>query len=465
MAEQEIIELTTYFDYQEGLQSSKEHFGKGNTTKDLEDFERVLKFMLKDEFIEINLWSKVIKRYEDMGYPIPREPNRDGILTVHRGTKILVKICDLPTGSDVKIELECDYCHQPYKTPYKKYFIHHDNPIVDLDACKKCSYKKQSDVIKLKYGVNNVAQIPEGIDKRRVSKRKYNISDIAKEFEEEGLQLLSTEFISVDHYLEFVCTKHIARGIQKVVYKSFQRSVSKGCKYCGWEQTGNALRHSLEHVRSCFEGNGYELLSTSYQDAFQALFYRCRTHLNRIQKVSFDSFIHGTKCKYCSLEDRIFSKDNFPLSEIFEYLRSKLSEWKKESAKECNYKCVVTGNTFDDIHHLYNFHWIVLEALDELDLHVKPRAYDYSNEEMLMIINKTLERHYDYPLGVCLSRPIHKLYHSIYGYSYNTPEQFEEFKQRYFNSEFKDLNTERSEADGISCPIFRCEDLVNSPEK
>jgi len=66
---------------------------------------------------------------------------------------------------------------------------------------------------------------------------------------------------------------------------------------------------------------------------------------------------------------------------------------------------------------------------------VKPRVEDFTREELKKLSDECLEIHYRYSLGVCLTDEIHNLFHAIYGYGDNTPEQFEEFK-RCFSNEF-----------------------------
>jgi hypothetical protein len=53
-----------------------------------------------------------------------------------------------------------------------------------------------------------------------------------------------------------------------------------------------------------------------------------------------------------------------------------------------------------------------------------------------MLENEVVRLHYNYPMGVCLRKDIHKLFHVLYGSKNNTPEQFNEFQKRYELGEF-----------------------------
>ena len=92
-----------------------------------------------------------------------------------------------------------------------------------------------------------------------------------------------------------------------------------------------------------------------------------------------------------------------------------------------NYKCALTGEAFDDIHHLYAKNLIIQATLDKLEL---PNTFDInacSTEEQQAFLNAFWVEQAKYPDGVCLSHKMHMLFHNKYGYGDNTPEQFYEF--------------------------------------
>lgn len=124
------------------------------------------------------------------------------------------------------------------------------------------------------------------------------------------------------------------------------------------------------------------------------------------------------------------------ITPIYSELRTQIKEWKDDSMKVCNYKCVLTGGEFDNIHHLHPFRNIVDETFDICKLDIKQKVEDYTSTEFESLVKTLNELHIKYGFGVCLCKPIHKLFHDTYGYTNNNELQFDEFKERLKNGEF-----------------------------
>lgn len=114
-------------------------------------------------------------------------------------------------------------------------------------------------------------------------------------------------------------------------------------------------------------------------------------------------------------------------SHLSTYIRENNNEWKIESMKNCNYKCVVSGGKFDDIHHVYGFNLIFAEMLENVPFELNKNFEDFSKDELEYILKEFKKIQSKYPLGVCLNKDIHMDFHKKYGYKNNTEEQWNEF--------------------------------------
>lgn len=66
---------------------------------------------------------------------------------------------------------------------------------------------------------------------------------------------------------------------------------------------------------------------------------------------------------------------------------------------------------------------------------------DYSDDELDRIEALFIAEHNNYPLGVCIRKDIHDLFHSLYGKSNNTESQWNYFVANLKSGKYKDKIT------------------------
>lgn len=108
-------------------------------------------------------------------------------------------------------------------------------------------------------------------------------------------------------------------------------------------------------------------------------------------------------------------------------LRSDTKDWQQESMKFCNYKCVVTGGGFDNVHHTTAFRDIVDESFLITKIEIKDKVQDYDVEDFEILRQVMINLHILYGYGACIQKDVHKLYHDNYGYINFSPYTFLEF--------------------------------------
>ena len=134
-------------------------------------------------------------------------------------------------------------------------------------------------------------------------------------------------------------------------------------------------------------------------------------------------------------------KDESSYNDLSEYVRRNNLDWKKKSIINCGYKCILTGKRFDDIHHIYGLNLILNEVLNELCIDIKDKMDNYTDKELRDILDLFRIKQDRYPLGVCLAKDVHMLFHNKYGYGNNTEIQWNEFVTDFKNGKYdKELN-------------------------
>lgn len=125
--------------------------------------------MLLTKEVEVELSSANIEHYRELGYfiPIYKLGKKNPKEVVKRGTKIIVKVEDLPKGSHAEIELLCDYCKETIIKRYYKDYLRLKSKQIDKDCCDKCKNIKAQEVFIEKYGTTNLMSLDFVKDKLR----------------------------------------------------------------------------------------------------------------------------------------------------------------------------------------------------------------------------------------------------------------------------------------------------------
>ena len=93
--------------------------------------------MLITKEVEVDVSGGVKQYYLNKGYEIPQCFNKkNNRYTVKRGTKIWVKVEDLPSGTNHRIAYSCDSCGKEFKTDWISYQKNNHN---GKNFCKKCA--------------------------------------------------------------------------------------------------------------------------------------------------------------------------------------------------------------------------------------------------------------------------------------------------------------------------------------
>jgi len=257
-----------------------------------------------------------------------------------------------------------------------------------------------------------------------------------------GYLLLSDKYINGKELLLIQCPKG------HNFYMCFNNfGQDQRCPVCA----GN-IKFTYEYVKEYIESFGYKLLSDFYENSnYQLLLIECSN--GHQYETTFGNFRAGHRCNICVRENmRQENHCNWKggISELNRHLRGLLyKHWVYDCLENCNFKCIITNLKYIkkdtlEVHHIYNFHKIVSDILNELKLPIYKTMGEYTFEE-IKNIEELFYKYHTIKIGVPILNSLHTFYHKIYGDD-NTPQQFKEFITRLrlgeFNNFLKENNLE-----------------------
>jgi len=162
--------------------------------------------------------------------------------------------------------------------------------------------------------------------------KKHTFEYVRNFFEEQGCELLETEYKNAYTKMSYMCSC----GNECVIsFNNFQQG--KRCAVCA----ANAKKHTFEYVRNFFEEQNCELIETEYKNTRSNLNYKCSC--GNVSVISFNNFQRGQRCALCAVNAKY---TYLYVRNYFEEQNCELLETKYENSDaNLRYKCVCNNES------------------------------------------------------------------------------------------------------------------------
>lgn len=285
----------------------------------------IIKGDLGVAILETEVWVGIggnnVGHYESLGYEIPRrrrsKKDPKNKLAVPRGTKILVKVEDLPKVSTVKITKVCDYCGKQVQNQEYGTVISRREERDGTDRCFKCG--------KINGGTTrkNTFPLENSLENYAI---ENNMEYLLKEFSDKNnKQPKDISYGTEDSYL-WNCQKCESEYDMKVHVRTYSKC---NCPYCSGSRVNetNCLWTTNPNIAKLLKNTqrGYELTVRSNK---REKFICNDCGYSETKRVN-DVFRQGFSCPRCS--DGFSYPEKFVFSMLsqlnIETERQKTFEW------------------------------------------------------------------------------------------------------------------------------------------
>ena len=270
---------------------------------------------------------------------------------------------------------------------------------------------------------------------KKVIANKFTYEDVVDYIEKNDINnectLLSTEYINSTTPLKLhcnICGNDFTRDFTHIKRGRFR------CEKCGERAGATKLKYSKDKVmKMIYDKDKYTLIG-EYTNGHTGCLCKCSK--NHEFTLYFSEWLYsGRGCPQCATlrnsGEQHWNWNGGGHQGTLDTLRHAIIPWKKISLKNSDYKCDISGLYSDDlvIHHATkNFRALVDEACKNTGIPLLNKIVDYSIEDRQNLEKELLKLHENCK-GIVMRKVYHDEFHSIYGKTNNTLEQYLEFKK------------------------------------
>lgn len=228
--------------------------------------------------------------YKNLNYNIPTYKDNKGRIRVKRGTIIVVKVCDLPNQSNVKVTKVCDECGEILKNRTYSSIINLRMNGDGKDRCKKCGMvflrKKQKENLSFEKSLTYFAE-------------KNNKKYLLEEFSEKNAISSDKVYKSSNLLLIWNCFKCESEYEQYLYNRTCQNT---GCPYCAGQRVNhtNCLSTTVPDVAKEWHPtkNGKLTPNDITKNSQKKIWWQCDKGHEWVAKASTRT--EGKGCLVCS---------------------------------------------------------------------------------------------------------------------------------------------------------------------
>lgn len=273
-----------------------------------------------EEEVWVTLANRTIKYYEDKGYNMPKYIDSRNRLSVKQGTKILVKISDLPRQSATKVTKICDDCgmHSPNQ-PYNAIIISRENGD-GKDRCHKC-------------GQNKSSAIRRNVEYQRTLEycaKRDGKEYLLKEFSEKNTKKPNEIAYKSNDKFIWKCPNCKSEYISTMINRTNRNG--NNCSYCANRKVNhtNSLWSTHPEIAKFLKDGelGHKITAGSEKREI----FKCDKCGNEKKKIIYSVVQNGFSCSNCS--DGISYPEKVMMNVLnqlnIEYETQKIFEWAKD---------------------------------------------------------------------------------------------------------------------------------------